>query len=131
MLALPFNDLEIKEPQILCSLSLKRKKIEPAGRAFQKFIRGEIKEENEQKELQEEKEIKDHIDLEKLNKKRKRSWTVKNGDNFYDILKLPSRIETTEELVKKQYKKMALKNHPDKFGKDEWTEARKTKWHKV
>lgn len=42
------------------------------------------------------------IDKEKLkNKRRKKSFIDLTGDNFYQILELPSRNKVTEELVKK------------------------------
>ena len=64
------------------------------------------------------------------NKRKKQLWTKKGGLSHYEILNLPEMHLVTNEMIKKAYKKMALKNHPDKFGKD-FNEEQKKKWHSI
>lgn len=138
MKALPFPDKTIgDEKQVTGKFSLLSKKFEPAGEIFEKLLgiqSGRITQETAKEEeiTKEEKIEEKKIDFDNLkNKKRKQSWVDKDGLNYYEVLELPSRNLVTEEIVKKQYKKLCIKYHPDKYQKDEYDEKAKKKWLSV
>lgn len=131
MLALPLNDTNLESALVVDSLCLRQRRIEPAGRAFHDYILKKQNLENSESECDSDEEGKKvEIDLEKMkSKKRKSSWIDDGKDNFYEILRLPSRYEVTEEIIKKAYKKLALVHHPDKQAV--YGEKEKGEWLKV
>lgn len=133
MLALPINDPNLKTALVADSLCLRQKRIEAAGWAFHDYIlkRQNKKSSEAESDSDEDKDrVIPEIDVEKMkSKKRKSSWIDDGKDNFYEILHLPSRYEVTEEIIKKNYKKLALVHHPDK--QEEYGEKEKSEWLKV
>lgn len=131
MLALPPSQEDLLEPLILHSVDIRRKIIEPAGRAFHEYaLRINFPNEKQEEEEEEDSGEESKIDMEKMkNKRRKRSWIQTGEESFYDILSLPSKIEVTNEMIKDSYKKLALIHHPDK--KVEYGDKEKEVWLKV
>lgn len=52
-----------------------------------------------------------------------------SGRDFYKILGI--NRNATQKEIKKAYNKLALKYHPDKVPKDQYTEEMKKKWHDI
>ena len=52
--------------------------------------------------------------MDSKNKKKKGGAAAKNTPDFYELLELPQRDQATPEQIKSQYRKLALKWHPDK-----------------
>ncbi len=55
---------------------------------------------------------------------------MKGKQSHYEVLGLPDMHLVTEAMIKRRYKRLALKNHPDKFG-DNFTDTQKHKWHAI
>ena len=129
MLALPISELNLsKEGIITSTFMLRRKNKEPAGRHYQKLL----KERNGkfEKKIEPVEKIDDEkIDKEKLEqKRRKRSFKIFGEESYYDILDLPSRSLVTEKIIKKKYKRLVIRYHPDKYAQGDYNEKEKEKW---
>ena len=137
MLALPCSDVELgNEKIVLNSISIMRKNVEQAGVPFEQLLGTQRSDKKEEKEVKEEEMIgsdnEENIDFDNLKKKkRKQSWVDKEGKNYYEVLELPSRHLVTEDIVRKQYRKLALKYHPDKHKDGEYAGTAKQKWLKI
>lgn len=140
MLCLPFNDPTIPDKGIVkSSYCLHSKSYEPAGQVHDRIsrliaFRKNVNNINSGEIFPEEDEIdKKEIDFTKLNsKRRKKSITIMRTQDFYEILNLEEdRVLVTEEMIKKNYKKLAILYHPDKHEEGKYDEVAKEQFLKV
>ncbi len=98
--------------QVFRSVSIVTKSIEPAGLAFSKFIRKLRKLSGQQIKIEEEVlEESDKNEIEKIKKYKLKNY--KELD-YYEILDIKDRLDANSEILKINYKKLALIFHPDK-----------------
>jgi len=124
-----------KEPLVVCGICFSQKRVEPAGRGFHaEYEKPQI----EAKRKGKKPDAKDGDDEEgeddsKWRKKHKSKDAGEKGDKkkLVGSLKLCPQLEgcdlyallevsegASEEVIKKQYRKLALKHHPDKQNKE-------------
>lgn len=129
MLALPAPGDADKEPQVLCGICLRSRRVEPAGHAFHAVhekpkLEGRRRPAAAKKDAESEDEGPSPSDSWK--NKKKKDGTGKSalklsallqGEDLYKLLEVSET--SSVEQIKKQYRKMALQYHPDKQGETE------------
>jgi len=126
MLALPAPSDGDEEPQILCGICLRSRRLEPAGHAFHAVhekpkLEGRRRPAASKKDAESEDEGSSPSDAWK-NKKKKdgtgrsalKLSALLEGEDLYKLLEVSET--SSVEQIKKQYRKMALQHHPDKQG---------------
>jgi DnaJ family protein C protein 2 len=152
--ALPCSDPTFPKPQIMASMTLRTRKVEPVGHLYQSYyqnhqanLTGAYKgddsnegtpiDESKQNLDSDEEEARD-LDAaaeaklkEAMNKKRKQKQQSSLGDlskkNHYELLLLED-ANATEDQIKKSFRKLSLIYHPDKYEEGKYNESAKAKW---
>jgi len=138
MLALPLSCESLGDKKVIASpMCTLTRNFEPAGHSFE--LRLDLKlgytkfADFEEEELIADTKEDDasHINMDNLaHKRRKQSWVDKSGLNYYEVLELPSRNLVTDEMIRKNYMRLAIKFHPDKMA-ESYDEEAKKKWLNV
>ena len=152
--ALPCSDPTFPEPQIMASMTLRTRKVEPVGHLYQSYYQnhqanmtGAYKKDDslegspmKEAQMKEESEDDEATKLdaaaeaklkEAMNKKRKQKQQSSLGDlskkNHYELLLLEDAT-ASEDQIKKSFRKLSLIYHPDKYEEGKYNESAKAKW---
>ena len=140
MLCLPASDSKIpEEGRIVSTVSIHQKKFEQAGFSFDRIARLLEFLKNPQNSNSPQEAFEDlygeniTIDANKMNaKRRKKSITIMRRQDFYELLNLEEEKHlVTEDMIKKNYKKLAMLHHPDKHEEGKYDDIAKEQFLKV
>ena len=140
MLCLPSSDPnQPPEGRVLSKVCIQPKLFEQAGFSFDRIVRmlnflKDPQNQNAQQDAFDDLETESNpIDISKMNaKRRKKSITVMRTQDFYELLNIDEeRHNVTEDLIRKNYKKLALLHHPDKHEDGKYDDVAKEQFLKV
>ena len=140
MLCLPSSDPKIPaEGRVSSKVCIHQKLYEQAGFSFDRIARmlsylKDPQNQNAQQEAFDDMEAEANpIDVAKMNaKRRKKSITVMRTQDFYELLNIDEeRHNVTEDIIRKNYKKLALLHHPDKHEEGKYDDVAKEQFLKV